>query len=261
MKRYLRIFKKFFLSSLMREMEFRVNFFVKAFQNAVWLVFFMLILVVQYSNTEDVAGWGRGDAFVLMATVFIVNALHSGFFFSLTEIPQQVRQGTLDFVVVRPMDTQFSVSMRRFAFEQIGSLIAGLTMVIVGVNQAGVSPSLVQWGSYILLVIAAVLIFYSFMMGLMTLAIWLVRVDNLWVLGESITGIARFPIDIYSSAIKQLFIFGIPLAFISTIPSRQLVHGFEPKYLLLGIAWAVVALFASRKFWRYAMRNYTSASS
>lgn len=261
MLRYWRVYKSFFLSSFARELEFRANFFAKIAQNLVWTGFFLLILLVVYRNTDSVAGWSRGDAFILAATCFLMNALASGFFFSINEIPQQVRLGTLDFVITKPIDTQFWVSTRKFNFNEIGVLVAGAAMIGYGIWQSELSPGVVQWLGYFVLVGCALAIFYSFNLAMMTLGIWLVRVDNLWVLGESIMQIARYPVDIYGAALQRAFVYAVPLAFLATIPARQLVRGFDAGMVVLGMLWALIFLVLSRLFWRFAMRHYTSASS
>lgn len=249
------------MSSFARELEFRANFFAKIAQNLVWIVFFIMILLVIYRNTETVAGWTRGEAYMLAASCFLMNAVSGGLFMSLVEIPQQVRLGTLDFVVTKPIDSQFWVSTRKFNFSDVGVLAAGLAMIGYGIYLAEVSPSFAQWVAYVILVGASLAIFYSFNLALMTLGIWLVRVDNLWVLGESVMQVARYPIDIYQGALQRLFVYVVPLAFLATIPTKQLVREYDPQMLGLGVGWAAAALIFSRMFWKFAMRHYTSASS
>jgi ABC-2 type transport system permease protein len=259
--RYWRIYRTFFTSSLTRELEFRANFFAKIGQNAVWITFFVLILLVVFSRTATVAGWNRGDAFVLAATCFVMNALAGAFTMSLMEIPQQVRQGTLDFVLTKPVNSQFWVSLRRFSFDHIGSFLAGAAMVGVGVVQAGAHPSVFQWMGYSILVLASLLIYYSFNLFLMTLGIWWVRVENLWVLGESVMQVARFPVDIFGRPIARFLTVIVPLAFFATIPAQQLVRGLDWGMVALGVLWAVLAMVLGAFFWRFALRSYASASS
>lgn len=261
MRRYWRIYRTFFVSSFARELEFRANFVAKVLQNVVWIGFFLLVILVVYRNTDSVAGWNRGDAFVLAATCFVMNAIVSALFMSLQEIPEQVRRGTLDFVITKPVDTQFWVSTRKFNFDQIGTLLAGLAMIGVGVATAGISADALQWMAYIVLTLASTLLFYSFNLALMTLGIWLVRVDNLWVLGETVMQIARYPLDIYSAGLQRMLTYMIPLAFIATVPSRQLVKGYDPTMLVLGIVWSLGAFLFARWFWNFALRHYSSASS
>lgn len=261
MGRYWRIYRTFFVSSLQRELEFRANLFAKVAQNVVWMAFFVLIILVVYLNTDSVAGWSRGDAYILAATCFIMNAFVSAFFMSLMEIPEQVRRGTLDFVITKPVDTQFWISLRRFNFDQIGSLVAGIGMLVLGIVTADLQPTALQLLAYWVLTVCSTIIFYAFSLCLMTLGIWLVRVDNLWVLGETIMQVARYPLDIYNVPLRQVLTYILPLAFIATVPASQLAKGFDPGMLLLGVAWATISFLAARWFWNFALKHYTSASS
>lgn len=261
MQRYWKIYRTFFVSSFARELEFRANFIAKVGQNIIWLGFFILILLVVYGKTNSVAGWSRGDAFVLAATCFFMNAVFQALFMSLNEIPEQVRKGTLDFVLTKPIDTQFWVSTRKFNFDQVGTLFAGLVMIGYGVYTAHLRPDVLQWLAYAILILASTAIFYSFNLMLMTTGIWLVRVDNLWVLGDTVMQVARYPLDIYSSGLKAMLTFVVPLAFLATIPARQLKDHLDPQMLALGITWAAAFLFISRWFWNFALRHYGSASS
>ncbi|RYG23702.1 hypothetical protein EON82_13190 [bacterium] len=261
MRRYLRVYRSFAASSIQREIEFKANFFAKIGQNVVWLGFFTLTLLVVYSRTSSVAGWSRGESIVLAATVFLMGAVSTGLFFSLTEIPQQVRMGTLDFVLTRPVDSQFWVSLRRLAPEQVGVALVGLAMVFVGLRLDGITPSPVQWLGWLSLVVCAVLLFYSLNLTLMTTGVWFVRVDNLFILSETVQQVARFPLDIYGAVLARFLTFVVPLGILGTVPARQLVHGFEAATVLTGFAWAVAALTLSRLFWRFALRSYGSASS
>lgn len=261
MGRYWRIYKAFFSSALIRETQFRANFFAKVGENIIWSSFFVMILLVIYRNTDSVAGWTRGDAFILVATVFLMEALHAALFMSLMEIPEQVRQGTLDFVLLKPVDSQFWVSTRRFNFSQGGTLIAGTAMVVIGIAQAGVHPDALQWLAYAVGVASALGLFYALNISMMTLGIWLVRVDNLWVLGESVLQVARFPLDIFQLSLRRLLTYAVPLGFLATVPARQLTQGLDVPMAALGLAYAGAAVVGARVFWRFALTHYQSASS
>jgi ABC-2 type transport system permease protein len=261
MPRYWKVYRSFFLSSLRRELEFRANFAAKIAQSLIWIFFFLAALLVIYGKTDSIAGWNKGDAFILAATVFVMNAVATAFFSSLTEIPAQVRLGTLDFVVTKPIDSQFWISTRKFNFDQIGTLVAGLAMIIIGVGLSHHAVDFLQALAYSILVIASLALYYSFQLALMTTGVWLVRVDNLWVLGESIMQVARYPLDIYNTGLQRFLTFVVPIGFLATVPASQLVKGFDPILLGVGIAWAIGSLYLSRRFWHLAMRHYGSASS
>lgn len=261
MSRIWRVYRTFWVSSLARELEFRANFVAKLLQNATWVGFSLLVLLAIYRNTPSIANWGRGEAFILVATCFAMSALFSAMFFSLMEIPEHIRRGTLDYILTKPLDSQFWVSMRRFNFDRLGALLAGVVMLVIGLYQSGLHPSFWQWIAYLLLIKVAIALFYSANLIMMTLAIWLVRVDNLWVLGETVLDIARYPIDIFPMSVRRAFTYGIPLAFLATVPASQLTRGLNLNHVAIGVGWAIGALIVSRLFWLYATRNYASASS
>ena len=108
----------------------------------------------------------------LAATCFLMNSLASGLFFSLMDIPTQVREGTLDFVVTKPVDSQFWVSVRKFNFDQIGSMAASLVGLFIGIRMSHLSPGPGDWLGFVILLVASTAIFYSLNLTLMTTAIW-----------------------------------------------------------------------------------------
>lgn len=262
MQRLFPIYKRFFVSSIQRELEFKANFFANVAQNILWIAFFILLLKIVYTNTVSVAGWSEGDSYVLAATVFFTYAILIVFFsVNLMEIPEKVRKGTLDFDLLKPVDSQFLVSIRKFSFDEIGTIIGGLVMLVIGLSMTGYVPTLVQTGVYLYMLVCAVLIFYSFQLIMMTLAIWLVRVDNLWVLGETVYYVARFPTDIFKAQLRTILTYYIPIAFIASEPTKVLLGRMSPSAALFATAWTVAFLIVSRLFWRFAVNRYSSASS
>jgi ABC-2 type transport system permease protein len=261
MKRYARIYRVFFRTALNRELEFRVNFLMKLVMSGAWVFFFVVMLLVIFARTDTIAGWNRNQAMLLAATIFFIESILRGCFMSLHEIPTMVRLGTLDFVLTKPIDHQFWVSTRKFQFEQLGLMVVGIGMIVTALVLEGSRPGALDILGYVVLVVCAVILFYSFSLFLMSMGIFFVRVENLWVLGESVLDVARFPTDIYSMGMQRFFLFGLPLAFVATVPARQMLRGFDPWMVLGGIAWASVFFVGARSFWKFASKHYSSASS
>jgi len=95
----------------------------------------------------------------------------------------------------------------------------------------------------------------------MTLSFWLVRVDNLSALVDTILYMARFPTDIFRGVMQRILTFVIPLAFIATIPSKAMLGRMEWWLLPVGVGLASLFLVSAILFWRFATRHYSSASS
>lgn len=261
MRRYGKIYKRFLISSLVRELEFKVNFYARILENGMWSLFSILLVLIIYRNTDSVAGWDSTEAFALIATHFMIGALSYMVFPSLSEIPQHVRLGTLDFIITRPIDSQFWVSLRRINFAEIGAVAAAIAMMAYAFSIIDPKPLPIDLVAYFLLVIAAIVIFYAFQLILMTTAIWFVRVDNLFVFYEAARDVARYPIDIYNPRVKFTLTYLIPVALLGSVPARALVG--EPNWGLVwtGLLYAAIAFIIARKFWFFALRSYSSASS
>ena len=261
MRHYWRIYSTFFKSSFARELQFRANFIAKMLQNMTWFAFFLVILFVVYSKVDTIAGWDRTGAQILGATLYIVGSLNNLLTFSILEIPDHVRKGTLDFIVTKPVDSQFWVSMRKFNFAEFGSLTGGIVLIVISILSSHMHPSFAQVGLYLIGVLCAVINLYGFQLALMTTGIYFIRIDNLWVLGETVTSLARYPMDVYPGGLRFLLTYFLPVAFFAYFPTLQLIRAANPLITLGGIAFSAVFFFASRTWWRYSMRHYASASS
>ncbi|MBS1704844.1 MAG: ABC-2 family transporter protein [Armatimonadetes bacterium] len=261
MKRYWQIYKLFFTSSLARELEFRANFFAKLLLSLTWIGFFSLIVLVVFSNSDSVAGWNKNDSFLLVGVAYFISGCIDAFAFGLMEIPQQVRQGTLDLVITKPVDSQFWVSTRRFNFDRIGTLIAATGIILWFALHRPQLPSGLDWLGFAIMLIVGVGLFYCFNMFLMTLGIYFVRVDNLWVLGETAMNVSRFPADIFSAQVRRVFLYIIPFSLLGPMAVMQIKNGFDGQIVLIGLGWLAFAAIGSRLFWRRALRSYSSASS
>jgi ABC-2 type transport system permease protein len=258
-RHYWRIYRTFFKSSFARELQFRANFIAKMLQNTVWFGFFLVVLFVVYANVKTIAGWDRREAQILGATLYIVSSLNNLLAASVLEIPGHVRQGTLDFIVTKPVDSQFWISMRKFNFSELGSFLGGI--VLVSISMFGLHPSFEQVALYLVGIVCAVANLYGFQLMLMTTGIYFIRVDNLWVLGETLSGLGRYPMDIYPTGLRYLLTFILPVAFFAYFPALQLVRTPSYTIALEAIGLAIIFFFLSRFWWRYSMKHYSSASS
>lgn len=191
----------------------------------------------------------------------LVSIIHQIFFRSVEEFPELIRKGTLDFIVTKPLDAQFWVSTRRFSFNELGSCVAAIALLIYGIHNSQIQFNALQLTSFFVLLLCSVTIFYSLSFLLLTTSIYFVKVDNLWVLTHTTMEVARFPIDIYTIPFQRIFTFVFPLAFLASIPVIVLLKNGPMWMVPLGISFAALLFLSSRAFWQLSLRRYTSASS
>ncbi len=259
---YLRLFGLFVRTCAVKEIEFRGNFWMGAVTNIMSVLTYLVFAQIIYSNTDAVGTWTKGQMVMLLGTYTLSFGLIAVFFHrNLAELPMQVRMGTFDFTLLKPVNSQFFVSLRYLAFAEIGTALSAVVLVVYGAMLDGLRITPLGAAKYLVMVLIGVIIFYSIFLMLMTTAFWFVRVDNLWTLAESVTQVARTPMHIYGLATQRFFTFVLPLIFIAHIPSEALFRGLAARDFYMASGMAVALLFISNRFWTFATRFYSSASS
>ena len=109
----------------------------------------------------------------------------------------------------------------------------------------------------------AVGVHYSVMFGLATGAIWIMRAQGLIYGYFNVFNIARYPDVVFHGAFKFIFSFIIPVILVANVPARALGRALESPWAgLAQLAGATLfVVTATRAFWHFALRRYSSASS
>jgi ABC-2 type transport system permease protein len=267
MKRHIRLYMAFLRNCLRQAAEFRVNFWVNLATNIGWMGSIVVFLEVIFHNTKSVHGWTEPEMFVLFGTYSLLRGISNTLFYSnLSQLPDFIRMGTMDFILTKPVNSQFYVSLRYVSLDDLGQSLGAVFVIGYGWLQLHRGlPTLPAVGAYFLLLAFGLVLFYALNMILMTLAFWLVRLDNLMVLADTVFQIARTPVDIFSkiNPIAPLILsYVLPLAFLAAIPVKALFGNIEIGHALLAaLLLAFLFLWASILLWRQATRSYSSASS
>ena len=266
MLRYLRLYIAFWRNGLRQAVEFRANFWANVMTNLSWVFSLVVFLTIIFRNTHAVAGWTEPQMFILFGTYSLVRGLSDTVFYgNLSQMPLYIRQGTMDFILTKPVNSQFYASFRYIHLEELGQTVSGLMVVLYGVSQYHHAFSALAIFTYALLILCGMALFYALNMLLMTFAFWFVRLDNLIVLANTVFGVARNPIDIWAvfGSMPRFFLtYILPLAFLASMPVRALFSTVPlGQTLLAALGLTAFFLAASVLFWRRATRSYSSASS
>ncbi len=266
MRRHFRLYAAFWRNCLRQAVEYRANFWANVLTNIGWLFSLLLFLKLIYLNTQSVAGWSEGEMFLLVGTYSVVRGIADTLFYkNLSELPGQIRLGTMDFTLLRPVNSQFFISLRFVSLDNLGQFVGALALLGYGLSRVPKPPQPANIAAYVFLTLCGLIIFYSISLITMTLSFWLVRLDNLFVALDTVFSIGRTPTDVFRAfgrAAPFFLTYILPLAFLATMPIKALgghLHG--PGTLLGGAALAVSLFGLSVLFWRFATRAYSSASS
>jgi ABC-2 type transport system permease protein len=226
-------------------MQYRTDFVTDGFVEVFWMITALVPLFVVYGARDVVAGWTFGEA--LMVTGFFTllqGVLEGAINPSMTLVVEQIRKGTFDFVLLKPKDAQFLVSTARVLPWRAVNVLTATGVFAYGFVKLGRAPTLSDVAVAIALLFAAIAILYSMWMLAVTLAFWVVKVDNLTILFGAVFDAARWPSNVFRGVVHVLFTFVIPLGVTTTFPGLR-----------------SITMFAIAAWPRRALRYFRSSSS
>lgn len=260
--RYLRLFINFFSFSVIQQTEHRIDFLMSLIQSFGWLVVGVVTINVMFIQTDSIAGWSKNEMLVMYSIFRVVSELW-WFFFSLNlrALTEYVREGTLDYILLKPIPTQFIISFRNILIFSLPTLVLSIMLVIYFIYHAGIKID----GSKILiaslLIINSLVMIYSLMLMIATLSFWTTKLQAFWeVYGIFMEG-ARYPISLYKQPLNFIFTFIIPLALMFSLPTQFIVGRESWASVSIAFLSGIVFLLISHKFFYYGIKRYNSASS
>ena len=259
-------------------MMFRGNFLIEAISAPCWTLMNQMFYSLIFFYTPSIGagtGWMKYEFFIFFATTILVNSLVQAFFMrNFEEFSELIRTGNLDFALLKPIDTQFLISLHRITWSSFANTIFGLGLLGYSIWQLSATNS--EWAVslggvllYVAYVLFGVGILYSLMLTLSSTSIWLGRNQTLYNFWFYITNFSRYPMEIYGgsaagSALRFVFSFGIPILLAVNVPARLMAQPLKEDnwmYALVALAATVMSLLASRWVFKKALLSYRSASS
>lgn len=260
MQRYWKVLKLFWGTAIAAELEYRLNFLVATLSSLGGLAGSLFGLFLFYRTGYQFEGWSWEEALIVLGTFTLLQGFSATFLApNLNKIVRQVEEGTLDFVLLKPISSQFWLSTRTLSPWGIPDLAFGLIMIGYAGSRLSLNPL-----SYLLALLPLAFGFLSlyslwFMLG--ATSIWFVKIYNVTEVLRGVLEAGRFPVVAYPLAYRVFLTFVIPVAFLTTVPAQALLGQVEWAWIFGSVGLAIALLQFSRWFWRFALRFYTSASS
>jgi ABC-2 type transport system permease protein len=260
MPRYLRLLGIQLRTSLLLAMQYRLEFFLDGVMSVFWTASALVPLLVLFGARTSVAGWTWPEALLVVAAFTTLKGVLDGAIQpSLGNVVEHVRKGTLDFLLLKPVDAQFMVSTSRFEPWRGSDMWLGLLLFAWGFHAMGRTPTVGGVATAGALLVAAVAILYSISILVISLAFFVVKVDNLIYLFISVYDAARWPASIFRGALAFVFTFVVPLAVMTTFPARALLGRLSTLEWAGAMVGAAVFSWLARRVWVRSIGHYTSA--
>jgi len=262
LSRHLRSVARFWSTSLAAELEYPFNWAVELVAVLGTLAGSLFTLSLFYGHGQQLGGWSWDGAMVVLGLYTLFEGFSSTLLRpNLGNLVKLVQNGTLDFVLLKPIDSQVWLSLRTFSPWGVPEIVLGVVLVVVGVVRSETTPSVSNGIAALILLLCGTFILYSLWFLLAATSIWFVKIWNATEVLRSLLAAGRYPLQAYPIALRLVFSTVLPVAFLTTVPAEALLGRLESQSFLAALLIALLSLVSSRLLWRQALKHYTSASS
>src|SRR5712672_4442581 len=234
LRRYIEIYGIMLRNSLIREMSFKTNFILWMLVEVLWFLGQIVFFSIIFGSVNRIGDWSKWEVVLLVGTHQMIAQLFQAFFFvNVANIPELVRTGKLDSLLVLPIDSQFAVSTKQFGLDSIVNAALGGAVVCIALSRLNIVPSLTSIVLYLVALGFGIAVHYSIMLALAAVSFWIVRAQGLVYGYFNFLNIARYPDVIYPRLFRLIFSWIIPVVIVANIPARVLIKSLGQPFTLM----------------------------
>jgi ABC-2 type transport system permease protein len=256
------VYRQYWRINFLTALEYRANFIVWFCFTFVYHAAAIAALWIVLREFPQMNGWRFPEMAFLYSLWMLAHALNNTLFLTVGDVPEHVREGEIDRLLVRPLNALFQVITTP---QQIFPDELVLAIVMFGLATSWASPIIDFWFVVFvpLVVIGGALIDFSMNLLIATCAFWFVKVDALrWIAFQLEQEFTRYPISIYSKGVRLVLTFLLPYAFMNYFPatffldkSEDALH-LSPQVGLLTPLVGLACFAIAYAFWRVGLDRY-----
>ena len=260
-------YRQLFVAQVRSQAQYRVSFVIDLALNAAITVIDVLVLLVVFRVTPELAGFGIGDVLLMTGLAQLAFQLADVAVGNIERVPQYLRTGLLDAVLLRPLSAFGQLVVLDFSIRRAGRVVQGLATYGVALTVAGIDWTPPRVLLAVVAPLAGAVCYGAIFTAGAALMFWLVEgaeVVNTVTYGGR--DFASYPTSMYGPWFGRLFGFVLGLAAIGYLPALALLGRSDPLGTpgwthwcapAVSVVWAVCAA----GIWRVAIRHYQSTGS
>jgi ABC-2 type transport system permease protein len=262
MKTIFRLIELFFWNSklrIARSMEYRFNFIAGTI---ISLFFSFIGPVVQYlifTQTKGYPGWTIKQLILFQGMMLFWMGLRDTAFGDLKQnITEMVQKGDFDRLLLKPYPPIGVILTSGFNFRNFGTLVTGIIITILA---AGALKLTLGWGVISLIILTVIFgLLFNMTLDILfcSVIVLIIHTIRLGEFFENLLNFARYPVEIFSKAVRFAFLTFVPFAIWIYYPTQVLLQRIDLK-IMIAFATSLIMFGLSLIIWKHCLKKYTSA--
>lgn len=262
MKKYLRVYVSLLLFNWNALVAYRSSFFTRIFSSILYTTYHVVAILILTNTISSVFGWTRYELLLLASTYSVfIGLFHAFISRNMQRLTEEIYYGRLDYLLVKPIDSQFSASLWTVDFVSFFRIGMGLILTWYFISILGLTITVLGLALYVVAMLVGICILYSIWLSIVSVTIFNPRLSNVIDLLYHMSELSRYPKEMYQHVSIFFFSLLVPFTFILIPPTKILLHKFSLTQGLEAMIIAISLFIVSRFVWTQSLRHYTSASS
>ena len=221
--------------------------------------FFTAFLYFLVIGADTIAGYNSNQIIFFFLTFNLVDVISQFLFREVYKFRPLIITGDFDLILTKPLNPLFRVLL---GGADIVDLIT-IPPLFVALYLVGskLTPTSLEAAMYALLIVNSLMIATAFHIAVVSMGIITLEIDHTIMIYRDLTNLGRLPVDIYKEPLRGILTFLIPVGIMITQPAKVFMGFFSLSGVLVSFALGIVSIFGAYRFWNYALKKYTSASS
>jgi len=225
-----------------------------------FMLFFVFLFAV-LSAARNLADYNREQVIFFFLIFNLVDVMIQFFFRGVYHFRPSVVSGEYDLDLLKPLPSFFRPI---FGYTDILDFVTLVPLWIYFLWFVFVNHLFTGVGDLILFFLLlgnALILGFAFHLLVCAVCVLTTEIDHLVWVYRDLTNMARFPTDIYQKFIQGILTFTIPVIILFTVPAKALLGLLSWQWVILAFGISGIFWYGSMKFWHFALKRYSSASS
>jgi ABC-2 type transport system permease protein len=220
-----------------------------------------------FTNVDALGGWSFAQVAFLYGCTTLSFGLADFTVGSVERLAVQVRDGSFDRLLTRPVNVLVNLTASDFQFRRLGRVIQGCVVLIAAIVIVEIDWTVGRVVMIPLMVVSGTAIAGATWVATASSAFWMVNTNeiaNTFTYGGEL--VTSYPLNIFDTWIRVLLTYIVPLVFVGYLPALYVLDITTPLALPQWLAFAsplvaVAAAAVARAIWRRGLRRYQSTGS
>ena len=247
--------------SYMKSTMYRVDHILRILRIFIEFGSTILLINALFVRTQSLGGWTKPEVFLIYSIWLLILCLHyfltSG---SVFETSNDIRRGNLDWLLVKPIDSQFTSSFRQVHIDNILRIVGAVVVLIYSLSRLNIIIAIPNIILFLFQLISGVVAFYSFMF-LSVIMTFMTQGSEQISIFDSLVSVGKYPVDIFPKYLIPVFWSILPVAYFSILPAKTLLGRIDTTSYVLSVLLPFILLCVIRYLWNFSLHHYSSASS